>query len=876
MIGSTLSHYQVFELLGAGGMGEVYRASDTKLGRDVALKVLRRDLAADPERLSQLGREARLLASLNHPNIATLFGFESAGDVHFLVMELVPGETLAQRIGRARLSLEDALPAFGQIADALEAAHERGILHRDLKPANVKITPQGRIKVLDFGLARVFRGEGSAPPSESPTLTREPAGRVAGTAAYMSPEQARGLDVDQRSDIWSFGCVLYEALVGRPAFAGPSVSDILAAVLTREPDWSAMPEASRARLEPLLRRCLNRDRSRRLHHAADVRLEMEEAGQAPAASTKGPAGRRGLALIASLVLAAAAALGAWHLKPAAPAKLIPMARLALSLGSSAPLAGLDFPALALSPAGSHLAYVASVDGRERLVLRALGEPLGMPIPGTEGARSPFFSPDGQWVGFFAGGKLKKVAVRGGEPVSLCNAPNAHGATWVGRRIVFAPIVYAGLSEVSEDGGTPRAVTVLDSEKGERAHRWPELLPGGRAVVFTIWTGARWEDSQVVAQSLQTGERRVLVQGGTSARYAQSGHLIYARAGTLMAVPFDHQRLEVTGPAVPVAEGVLQANTGAVQFALSGLTWLLYMPGGVQGNESSLVRVDRLGRAVPLSAARRAYFSPRVSPDGGRVVVEIAGASTDLYVLDLQDDRLTRLTFEASNTFPVWTPDGKRVGFQSNRAGPLNLFWKPADGSGSEERLTTGEHADNPSSWSPDGRLLAYHKVHPKTGRDLWVVPTDGDREPGIVLASQANEGTPAFSPTGSWLAYTSDESGRSEIYVRPFPGPGGKWQVSTEGGTEPVWARSGRELFFWSGDRMMAAPIAGDREFSAGKPVPLFEGRYERPFARPNYDVTPDGRYFVMIKGTGLEPRASQLNVLLGWAEGLRPQTRTQ
>ena len=609
---------------------------------------------------------------------------------------------------------------------------------------------------------------------------------------------------------------------------------------------------------------------------ADVRLGMEEAGTAPAVSTPDSAPGRGRALIASLVLAVAAALGAWHLKPTATATTAPVARLALSLPASAPAAGLDFPALALSPAGSHLAYVASVDGREQLVLRAFDDPLGTPIPGTEGARSPFFSPDGQWVGFFAGGKLKKVAVRGGEPVSLCNAPNPHGATWMERRIIFAPIVYSGLSEVSEDGGTPRAVTTLDSKRGERAHRWPELLPGGRAVVFTVWTGARWEDSQVVVQSLQTGERRVLVQGGTSARYAPSGHLVYARAGTLMAVPFDHQRLEATGPPVTVVEGVQQASTGAAQFALAGLTWLVYVPGGVQGSESSLVRVDRQGRAVPLSAAGRAYFSPRVSPDGKRVVLEIAGASTDLHILDLADDRLTRVTFEASNTFPVWTPDGKRVAFQSNRAGALNLFWKPTDGSGPEERLTSGEYADVPCSWSADGRLLAYHKVHPESGRDLWVLPIDGDRKPRLVLGGKANEGTPAFSPNGSWLAYTSDESGRSEIYVQPFPGPGGKWQISTDGGTEPVWARSGRELFFWSGDRMMAAPIAGEREFAAGKPVLLFEGHYERPFARPNYDITPDGRHFVMVKGPALESRASQLSVLLEWAQALKAQTRAR
>ncbi|MGH7536403.1 MAG: hypothetical protein ACREMG_12610, partial [Gemmatimonadales bacterium] len=392
----------------------------------------------------------------------------------------------------------------------------------------------------------------------------------------------------------------------------------------------------------------------------------------------------------------------------------------------------------------------------------------------------------------------------------------------------------------------------------------------------VWHGARWEDSQIVVQPAGGGERRVLIQGGTLARYAPSGHLIYARAGALMAVPFDLRRMEVTGEPVPLVEGVRQASTGAAQFALAGLTWLAYVPGGLQPNEGSLVLVDRQGKAAPLPAPARPYFSPRVSPDGQRLVLEIAGASTDLYLYDLADGRLTRLTFEASNTFPVWTPNGQRVAFQSNRAGPLNLFWKRADGSGPEERLTTGEHADNPNSWSPDGRLLAYHRVHPETGRDIWVVPVDGDREPRLFLSGPANEGTPAFSPDGRWLAYTSDESGRIEVYVQPFPGPGGRWQVSNGGGSEPVWSRNGREMFFWQGDRMMAVPVSGSSEFAAGRPALLFEGHYERPFARPNYDVYPDGLRFVMIKGSEQESRAHRLNAVLNWPLELARRARSE
>ena len=531
--------------------------------------------------------------------------------------------------------------------------------------------------------------------------------------------------------------------------------------------------------------------------------------------------------------------------------------------------------MALSPDGTHLAYVVSRGGSVQLYLRAMDQLETSAIPGTERGVNPFFSPDGQWVGFFADGKLKKVSISGGAPMILCDAPQPRGASWgPNDTIVFAPTSSSGLSQVSAAGGTPQLLTTLDSQEGERSHRWPQLLPDGKAVLFTVATsGGTFDEGRILVQLLETGERRVLIQGGTYPHYLPTGHLVYAQAGTLLAVPFDPSRLEVTGAAVPLVEGVMQSARGAAQVSFSSVGSLVYLPGGIGEAERTLVWVDRKGGAQPLAAPPRPYLNPHLSPDGRQLAVEIAAAKRDMWVYDISRETLTRLTFEGiQSQVPTWTPDGKRVTFNSARARSFNLFWRPADGSGAEERLMTSEYNLLPSSWSPDGQMLAFSEVHPTTRLDIWVLPLEGERKPRPFLITQFNESSAMFSSDGRWLAYTSDESGRFEIYVQPFPGPGRKWQISTEGGTEPVWARNGGELFYRSeiGNRMMAVDITTEPTFNAGKPRLLFEGRYDTRVTigyRANYDVTADGQRFVMIKG---EEGQGQINVVLNWFEELK------
>jgi len=874
-VGTHLGSYDVLAPIGVGGMGEVYKAHDTKLGRDVAIKILPEAFAHDSERLARFQREAKMLASLNHPNIATIHGLEQSNGTHYLVMELVTGETLAERIKReGPVLVAETLKIGVQIAEALEAAHERGIIHRDLKPENVKVTPEGKVKVLDFGLAKAFAGDApNEDPSNSPTLSLAATmhGVILGTAAYMSPEQARGKAVDKRTDIWAFGCVLYELLTGKQAFAGDDVTDILAAVVRAEPDWQTLPVATPVAIRDLLRRCLQKDKTLRMQAAGDARIEIHEAITSPAPNVPAlptlpavPAWRHvAVAGIVFLAGAAIAGVAVWNFRPASPQ---PVSRLAVPLSPGESLRTLNTQVVALSPDGSRIAYVSFRAGKQQIYLRAFDSMESKALSSTENAESLFFSPDGKWLGFSAGGKLMKVSMDGGAALSICEAPYPRGVTWSDNgTIVFAPqFGTSGLSQVSAAGGKPQPITSRDPTAEEEADRWPQLLPGGRAVLFTAWN-RNLDDAQIIVQRLDTHERRIILQGGTDARYVPSGHLVYARAGTLMAVPFDLSRFQMTGEPIPVAEDVSLATEGVAQFDISRTGSLVYVPGDLQDNGRRLVWVDRKGEEQPLEAPPRNYLNPRISPDGKQVAVVVQGANDDVWIYDIPRQTSTRLTSQARSLNPIWTPDGKRIIYRSSRAGILNLFWKAADGSGEEERLTVSQSNQWPSAVSPDGQALAFVS----SGRDLWILPLIGERKSRPFQQTRFNENSASFSPDGRWLAYTSDESGRNEVYAQPFPGGGRKVQISTEGGEQARWARSG-ELFYRNGDKVMSIALTTQPALVAGKPRIVFEGRYEG-----TYDVSPDGQRFLMIKAGEHATSATQINVVLNWFEELKRRVPT-
>jgi serine/threonine protein kinase/Tol biopolymer transport system component len=882
--GTRLGPYEIASVLGAGGMGEVYQAHDTKLGRDVAIKVLPEALAHDPDRLSRFQREAKMLAALNHSNIATIYGLEQFNGTSYLVMELVSGETLQQRVAReGRLPVEDALVICRQIAEALEAAHEKGIIHRDLKPANVKVTPEGKVKVLDFGLAKAFTGDGtSEDPSNSPTLSRAATmqGVILGTAAYMSPEQARGKAVDKRTDIWAFGCVLYELLTGKQAFQGETVTEILAAVLKEEPDWQPLPEVTPQNIRVLLRRSVRKDVNKRCRDAGDMRIEIEEALTAPLAPeppiTTVPhriIRRWAMASgVVCLIVAAITGLAVWSLRSTAPTGSQAVTRLTVALPPGEELVVASSAAIALSPVGTQLVYVATRNGIPQLYVRSMDSFEGKPISGTEGASAPFFKPDGQWVGFFAEGKLKKVPITGGFSQILCDASGSFGGSWAPNdTIFFAPAALSGLWQVSAWGGTPQPFTKLDRQRGETSHRWPQVLPGGQAVLFTMWTGPGWDEHQIEVQALGGGQRRVLMQGDYGS-YLPTGHLVYSRqgTGTLMAVPFNLARLEVAGSAsVTVAEGVFEGVNGSTQYALSDHGWLAYVPGSPGQWERSLVWVDRNAKVEVLAAPPRPYQGPRLSPDGQQVAVTARGAKEGVFLYSLARGTLTPLTSEGSSQVPVWTPDGKRVAYRATRAGFRNLYWRMADGSGVEEPLTTGEGGQTPGSWSRDGTLVFTDQS--PTVPDIWVFrPSVPEQKP--FLQTPFNKRGPMFSPDGHWLVYQSDKSGRDEIYVQPYPGPGGTVPVSTGGGTEPVWSHNGREIFYRIGDKMMSVNVTTQPSFSASKPGTLFTfgDQHTGPAGTPDYDVSLDDQRFLMLKPSEQAQAATHINVVLNWSEELK------
>ena len=882
-----LGVYQVGELLGAGGMGEVYLAQDTRLGRDVALKVLHASFAADPDRLARFEREARLLASLSHPHIAAIYGVEEHEGAPFLVLELVRGDTLGELLACRRLSMGEALVLAGQIASAIEAAHERGIIHRDLKPGNIKITPDGAVKLLDFGIAKALGEALSSAIAEAPTLTsggtRE--GTIVGTAAYMSPEQARGRPVDKRADVWAFGCVLFDMLTGKPAFAGETMSDTIAAILTRAPDWSLLPAETLPSIRRLMSRCLEKELPRRLHDIGDARIEIEDALARPVDSDaeqivpRVPA-RSGLvfrtgaiAVAASLAGAALGAGALWVHHASLPQPIPPSVQFTMRLQGNERLASLDFPAIDIAPRDTAIAYVASSGGQSRLFVRQLPEVTATALPGTEGAVSPFFSPDGRWIGFFAGGRLKKVPVGGGPVTVIAEAPVGFGGAWAeDDTIVYAPSNGSALWQVSADGGEPRAITELDVARGEFSHRWPTLLPGGKTVIYASGAEGSWDDAEIVAQVIGNREHRTLVHGGTSPRYLEPGRLLYARGGAILVVPIDVSALRLSGEPSPVVSGVIQSIDGGAEFAVSRSGSLVYVPGTSDQTARTLAWVDRLGNIEPLAAPARAYADPRISPDGRRVAVTISGVQDDVWTYEIASNTLAQVTFDGG-TGPMWSGSGEWIVFSASRGGRPNLFRRPASGGGTDERLTTDHRRQVPQSVPLEGSPLAFVQWDESTGRDIGLF-RESDRSTRPWLASPANEAAPSFSPDGRLMSYVSDVSGTDEVYVAPVSDASAAVRVSTHGGSEPVWRRDGAELLFRSGSQVLASTIRAGGPVRAENPRVLFEGHFEHSSSgRAAYDVSVDGARFLMIRAADTERFGRELRVFVNWRNGVLQTT---
>jgi len=901
--GTSVGPYRVLALIGEGGMGQVYRAHDTKLQRDVALKILPDVFVHDPDRRARFTREAHVLASLNHPNIGGIHGFEDSGQVHALVLELVEGPTLADRIAQGPLPIDEVLAIARQIADALEAAHEHGIVHRDLKPANIKVREDGTVKVLDFGLARPAGPSHAAPTASDPTgphrlnvpdagspTIMSPAitaiGVILGTAAYLSPEQAKGKAADKRSDIWAFGCVLFEMLTGKRAFEAADVTDTLAAILTGEPDWSALPASTPAPLITMLRACLAKDRRRRIADIAAATYVLDHHADAAA-----PGGRRAPARLwrtaasaafALVALSAVVGYAVWTLKPS-PALQVTRFPITTSGASALTPSGIDRD-VAITPDGSRIVYggsnqllVRRLDQLEPAVLTAFGGPSGFGAP-----RGIFASPDGQWVGFFTGPAMQRVAITGGPAVSIATTDGQpRGATWgPDGTIVFATFAPGtGLQRVSHLGGEPTVLTRPDRERGERDHWWPEFLPGGEAVLFTIASGAGGiENTDIAVLDLRTGTSKVLIRGGSHAQYARSGHLVYGVSGTLRAVAFDLGRLEVVSTPVSALEGVATIAIGAANAAVAANGSLVYVPGtAAAAGQRTVVSVNREGLASPLPGLPPdSYRDVRLSPDGARLAL---ATPTDVWTYDAARGTRNRLTTNAAqNRSPLWTPDGQRIIFTSTRAGHPELFWRPADGTGRDERLfaRSRESLDVlASGWSADDKQLLFSEVSPSGQSAISHMAIERPSEGAVLLNKEFSASFPAVSPDGHWMAYMSNVSGRAEIYVERYPQLGSRQLISTDGGQRPLWSRDGRELFFHSldGRQMLAVPMQPGSTLKAGRPQVLFEAALSvRGVGVRPYDVAPDGRFFIIrsvqMEGGGGTP--SNIIVVLNWLEELK------
>ncbi|MEO8680790.1 MAG: protein kinase [Vicinamibacterales bacterium] len=928
--GTRLGVYEITAQIGEGGMGQVYRATDTKLKRPIAIKILPPALAADHDRLARFQREAELLASLNHPHIAAIYGLEESGGITALVMELVEGDDLSQRIARGAIPLDEALPIARQIAEALEAAHEQGIIHRDLKPANIKVRSDGTVKVLDFGLAKAMEPAGAMSPNvtQSPAITTPAmtqAGMILGTAAYMSPEQAKGRTVDKRSDVWAFGAVLYEMFTGRRAFEGDDVSDTLARILMKEPDWTALPATVPPVVVTVLRRCLQKDRKQRVRDIGDVWLALEGAFETTVPGTAAtapvipprPLWRRALPVVATaVVVSAMAGAAAWMLRSPAPSS--PVTRFAFALGEGQQFTVGNNQALAISPDGTRLVYVAN----NQLYLRSMSDPEARPIPGTQGTRTPYapvFSPDSQSIAFYsqlraslgissAGseGAILKIAVSGGAAVTLCPAGMAAGGSlgrvnWDASGIVFNQ-AGKGIMRVSPNGGEPE---VLVGVKDDEVMHGPQVLPGGEWVLFTIATGAianatadSWDHAQIVVQSLKSSERKTLVSGASDGRYLPTGHLVYVLSGVVFAVPFDLRQLAVTGGPVPIVEGVRRSTnvtgrTGVAQFSVSSNGSLVYIPGpsSTTSGQFDLALIERNGTPQPLKLPPGPYEYPRLSPDGKRIAFgSDDGKEAIVWIYDLTGaSSARRLTLEGRNRVPVWSADGKHVAFQSDREGDLGLFWQRADGTTAAERLTKPDKdtAHMAESWSPDGKTLLF-SVAKDSSYTIAALSLQDKKVTRVGGSQSVFPFSATFSPDGRWVAYSATAAGlrAGNLFVEPFPTTGATYPISKGNGFHPMWSPDGKELFYSTGggaglSQVTAVSVTTRPTFTFGNPVPVpsgFLGHGQN--AERNNDITSDGKRFIGVVAAGQTasggPAAPQIQVVLNWFEELKARVPTK
>jgi eukaryotic-like serine/threonine-protein kinase len=861
--GTRLGVYEVIASIGEGGMGQVYRATDTTLGRQVAIKILPDAFAADPERLARFEREAKTLASLNHPHIAAIYGFEKSAGMHALVMELVEGDDLSQRIARGAIPLEEALPIARQIADALEAAHEQGIVHRDLKPANIKVRADGTVKVLDFGLAKGMEpaAGSSSNLSRSPTLSMHAtqAGIILGTAAYMAPEQARGKTVDKRADIWAFGVVLFEMLTGSQPFPGEDISHVLARVIERDPDWSALPPVLPPALEMYLRRCLVKDPRHRIRDIGDVRLALEGAFETTAKPDK-PSWRDRIPWIASammlLLVAGGGALLTRFLRPPAVHDL----RTTFAISPPDKAANISKPAF--SPDGRNVLFLSSSEGHQYIFVRPLDSPVATRLAGTDAANFPFWSPDSRQIGFFSGGKLKKIDAAGGLVQAICDAKVPAGGTWNRENIIlFGEDSGGGIKRVPASGGSPTHVLQVNANEKETDVDFPSFLPDGRHFLYFSWNNVT---AAIGVAAIDGSDRKLVLKtdsGEPPVAYVAPGYLMFARLTTALAQRFDATKLELMGEPVSVMENVGETSGDRYSnFSVSATGDLVYLNGNGSGRQ--LAWFGRDGKEIRSVGPAGSYYDIVLSPDEKKAAMQRVESVSDIWLMDLVRGVPSRFTFNRAPDNPTWSPDGSSIIFSS----PDGIYRRNSNGAESETLLAKVMGLDNGMDWSPDGKNVVFSTAGEKTGSDLWILPLSADAKPYPFIQSEFEEKEGFFSPDGRLIAYVSDESGRNEVYVQTFPRSGGKWQVSTSGGAQPHWRRDGKEMFYLAPDRtLMSVDVKSGAAFDVGTPKPLFSTRVSAYDAPNRYAVSADGQRF-LVNSSAREVESQPLTVVLNWA----------